>query len=84
MVLMWLFGGLLVWKGWAAYQDDLWFWAKIALVTGLSGFHGVLIGWGRKIAAGETPVTPRQLRMVNEIPFVVAIVVVILAVVQPG
>jgi protoporphyrinogen IX oxidase len=83
MILMWTLGALLIWKGWAAYQADAWFWVKIALVTGLAALHGVLVGWGRRIARGERPVTSRQLRMINEIPFVVAILVVILAVVQP-
>jgi protoporphyrinogen IX oxidase len=83
IVLMWLLGGLLIWKGWGAYQDDLWFWGKIAIVTGLSAMHGVMVGWGRKVARGERPVTSRQLRMVNEIPMVGAIVVVILVVVEP-
>ncbi|MNC91905.1 hypothetical protein D3C83_82450 [compost metagenome] len=53
------------------------------LVVILSGLHGYLIGLGKKIAAGERPVEPKRLRMLNEIPMVIAILAVILVVVQP-
>ena len=41
------------------------------------------MGLGRKVAAGERPIEPRKLRMLNEIPMVIAIFAVILVVVQP-
>ena len=36
-----------------------------------------------KVAAGERPIESRKLRMMNEIPMIVAILAVILVVVQP-
>jgi putative membrane protein len=57
--------------------------AKIVLVVGLSGFHGYLMGLGPKIAVGQRPVEPRRLRMLNEIPMIIAIFAVIAVVVQP-
>ena len=38
------------------------------LVLGLSAYHGWMVGYGRKLARGERPVSGRALRMMNEIP----------------
>ncbi|OYW42927.1 MAG: hypothetical protein B7Z38_03280 [Rhodobacterales bacterium 12-64-8] len=83
MILAWLMGAVMIGHNWEFYTIQIWFWGKILFVFILSGFHGYLIGIGRKVAAGERPVEPRKLRMMNEIPMVIAIVAVILVVVQP-
>jgi putative membrane protein len=70
-------------SNWSYYIVQVWFWAKILLVVGLSGFHGFLVGLGRKITAGERPIEPKKLRMLNEVPMVIAIFAVIAVVVQP-
>ena len=76
-------GLALIGSNWQFYFTQAWFWGKIVLVLGLSGFHGYLIGLGRKISSGERPIEPRKLRMLNEIPMVIAILAVILVVLQP-
>jgi putative membrane protein len=83
MILTWLMGHALIGHNWSYYIGQPWFWAKITLVVILSGLHGYLIGMGKKIAKGERPVEPRRLRMLNEIPMVIAIFAVIFVVVQP-
>ncbi len=60
-----------------------WMHVKLVLVLGLSGLHGYFISIGKKIDRGETPVTDKRLKMLNEIPFVIMIGVVLLAVVKP-
>jgi putative membrane protein len=83
MILTWLMGLALIGSNWNYYIGQPWFWGKIALVVILSGLHGYLIGLGKKVAEGERPVEPKRLRMLNEIPMVIAIFAVILVVVQP-
>lgn len=83
IIITWLMGLWIFGSRWEYYIAQPWFWAKIVLVVGLSGFHGYLMGLGRKIAAGERPIEPRRLRMLNEIPMVIAIFAVIAVVVQP-
>jgi len=83
MIIVWLMGLAMIGHNWEYYVAQVWFWGKIVLVVGLSGFHGFLIGLGRKVGAGERPLEPRKLRMMNEIPMVIAIFAVILVVVQP-
>jgi len=83
IILTWLMGLWLFGSNWQYYVGQPWFWAKIVLVVGLSGFHGYLIGLGKKIGAGERPIEPKRLRMLNEIPMVIAIFAVIAVVVLP-
>jgi len=74
---------------WLLVQFDLprigepWLIAKLALVTGLSGLHGYFISEGKRLARGERRRTARFWRMIGEVPFLVAIVVVLLATVEP-
>jgi putative membrane protein len=83
MILAWLLGLALAGHNWGYYAVQPWFWAKILLVVGLSAFHGWMMGVGRKVAAGERPLEPKKLRMLNELPFVIAILAVIAVVAQP-
>jgi putative membrane protein len=60
-----------------------WFYAKLALVLALSGYHGYLRGYARKLARGERPLTGKQLRLLNEVPGVAVALIVILVVIKP-
>ena len=81
MVLVWILGLSL------AYVTDAWtqtwFLAKFALVFALSGYHGWMVGYGRKLARGERPVSGRGLRMMNEIPGIAVVLIVVLVIVRP-
>jgi protoporphyrinogen IX oxidase len=81
MILVWVLGlGL-------AYVTDAWtqswFIAKFAIVFALSGYHGWMVGYGRKLANGERPVTGRALRLMNEVPGIAVVLIVVLVVVRP-
>ena len=60
-----------------------WFWVKFIFVLGLSGYHGFLLSEGRRLAAGERRHSERFWRLMGEVPFLVAIVVILLATVEP-
>lgn len=79
ITIVWVLGLMLGFHlGW-----PLWLWAKLALVLGLSGFHGWMIGAAKAFARGERPYSEKTLRLVNEIPSLVTIIAVILVVVKP-
>ena len=79
LVIVWGLGIALGFQlGW-----PLWLWAKLVLVLGLSGFHGWMVGVARKFAAGERPYAEKTLRLANEIPSLVTIIVVVLVIVKP-
>ena len=60
-----------------------WFSAKVLLVLGLSGYHGYLIAYGKKLARGERPLTGKALRLLNEVPAIAIAIIVVLVVVKP-
>jgi putative membrane protein len=92
LILAWAFGIFLfatyLVGDWAAFPGVLgtvphWFWGKLILVLGLSGYHGFLSAEGRKLAAGQRPRSERYWRLMSEVPFLVAIAVVLLATLEP-
>jgi putative membrane protein len=79
--VVWLFGLALAFAGGAWGQG--WFYAKLALVLALSGYHGYLRGYAGKLAKGERPLSGKQLRLLNEVPGVAVALIVVLAVIKP-
>lgn len=79
--LVWILGLMLAFNG--GYWTQSWFIAKFILVLGLSGYHGWMIGYCKKLARGERPLSEKTLRLLNEIPGVTAALIVILVVVRP-
>jgi len=81
MILVWILGLALVYVTQAWTQG--WFHAKFALVFALSGYHGWMIGYGKKLASGERKVSGRALRLMNEIPGIAVVLIVVLVIVRP-
>jgi putative membrane protein len=61
-----------------------WLHAKTALVVLLALSHAVMARWVREFAADRRPASERTFRWFNEVPTVLFIGIVILAVFQPG
>lgn len=83
IVLAWLFAILMLVGRPELLQSGGWLHAKIALVLGLSGFHGFLAAQARRFRHDSGIRNTRTWRMLNEIPSFVAIAVVILVIVKP-
>lgn len=81
MILTWVFGVLTA-LALGAFSEG-WLHAKLLFVIALSGYHGWLVAYAKKLARGERPLTGRKLRMLNEVPGLAAVVIVILVVVKP-
>ncbi|MER9376375.1 protoporphyrinogen oxidase HemJ [Mesorhizobium sp. M0491] len=81
MIVTWVFGLWLAWKGFG-FQGG-WLHAKIGAVLLLSAMHGYLSGAVRKFAEDRNEKPARHWRMVNEIPTLLMIAIVILVVVKP-
>lgn len=79
--VVWLLGLALAFS--IGAWDQGWFHAKLALVIALSGYHGYLGGYARKLAKGERALTGKKLRLLNEVPGVAVALIVILVVVKP-
>ena len=81
MVAVWVLGLTLVWITDAHTQ--VWFHIKFLLVILLSAFHGFLVRCWRAFAEDRNTRSERFFRMINEIPAMIMIAIVILAVVKP-
>jgi putative membrane protein len=81
MMLAWLFGLSLAYVTEAWTQG--WFLAKFAIVLALSAYHGWMVSYGRKLAAGQRPVGGKALRLMNELPGVAVVLIVVLVIVRP-
>ena len=57
--------------------------AKLFLVLLLSGYHGYMASYSRNLARGERTLIGKQLRLLNEVPGIVAALIVILVIVRP-
>ena len=81
IALVWLLGLALAFT--IGAWDQGWFHAKLLVVIALSGYHGWLAGYAKKLARGERPLEGKTLRLLNEVPGVAVAVIVILAIVKP-
>jgi putative membrane protein len=81
MIVTWLLGVGLVLETQAFAAG--WFLAKFALVLAMTILHGLLAQWVRDFAFDRNRRPPKFYRIVNEIPTVLMILIVALAVVKP-
>ncbi|WP_416354719.1 CopD family protein [Brevundimonas sp.] len=82
MIVAFVFGGWLLWirsghgADWS-FAHQPWMVVKLLGVLALSAWHGFLAGQRKKILAGTSKYSGRFWRMTNEIPFLIAIVMVL-------
>ena len=81
MAAVWILGvTLMIVTG--AYSS-LWFQIKFVLVLAMSGLHGFFAATVKRFARDANARPQRFYRFINEVPFVLIIAIVILAVVKP-
>jgi len=60
-----------------------WLSAKLLLVVLLTAYQGWLGLYGKKLAAGQRPLSNKALRMLNEVPGIATALIVVLVIVKP-
>jgi putative membrane protein len=81
MVAVWALGLWLAWDG-GAWRSG-WFHAKFILVLAMSAVHGFFVRWVKDFAADRNVRPQRFYRLMNEVPTVLMIAIVVLAIVKP-
>ncbi|MBV9632515.1 MAG: protoporphyrinogen oxidase HemJ [Xanthobacteraceae bacterium] len=81
MIATWLLGIWLAWNG--GWYRAGWLQTKVVLVLLMSALHGVLGRWVRDFSQDRNQHTQRFYRIINEVPTLLLIAIVILAVVKP-
>ena len=81
MIVTWVLGLWLVWQG--GWMWATWFQLKLGLVIVMSGVHGMLARYVRDFAADRNRHSQRFYRIINEVPTILMIGIVLLAVLKP-
>ena len=81
MIATWALGLWLAWTG--GWLTAGWLHAKLVLILMLSGVHGLFARWVKDFAADRNRRSAAFYRIVNEVPTLLMIGIVILAIVKP-
>ncbi len=87
MIAAWIFGLSLIWVRFHADWSGLlhaWIIVKLMGVVCMTGYHHFLSARFKKLDRGEDIGTEKFWRMINEVPFVLAIVIVLSATLEYG
>jgi putative membrane protein len=83
MIATWVFG---LWAAFAAdwfTNGSLWLHVKLVFVLAMTAFHGLCARWLRDFATDRNRRPARFYRIANEVPTLLLLAIVILAVVKP-
>ena len=83
MILAFILGIILIGYNAAAGGVALWLWIKVALAFSLIFYHGFLAKTRKGFLNGGRPKSEKFFRRINEVPAIITVVIVILAIVQP-
>ena len=81
LIIIWVLGLMLAING--GYFSQGWFHGKLLMLLLLTGYHGWTVSYCKKLRQGLRPLKEKRLRLVNEVPGILAAVIVVLAVVRP-
>ncbi len=84
MIASWSFGMLLVLTPGAVDWTAPWWHVKLTAVILMSGFHGAASGWRKRFLEDRNTKSERFYRIANEVPTVLMVIIVIMAIAQPG
>lgn len=82
LVATWVFGLAMVFHGYIDWSSG-WPWVKAVMVVALTGIHGWYGRLLREFATDRNSRPARFYRMINEIPFVLAVMIVVMVIVKP-
>ena len=83
MIATWIFGLIMVFTPGIIDWHEGWVWVKAVSVIALSGIHGYYGRQVRNFAADRNERPHGFWRVVNELPFVLVIIIVIMVIVRP-
>ncbi|MGG7566883.1 protoporphyrinogen oxidase HemJ [Rhodovulum sp. DZ06] len=83
-IVTWVFGLLMLWSlGWDYLVDNHWLQIKLVLISAMTWFHHKLAKFTKDFAADANTRSGRSYRMWNEMPTLLMLVIVPLAVLKP-
>ena len=82
-IATWVFGLLMLYAHWDLYKISGWMHAKLLFVFAMTGVHHMYIKYLRAFAEDRNEKSAKFYRILNEVPTIIMVIIVILAVVQP-
>ena len=83
LIVVWLFAGLMLFANPILLQTPWFIAVKFPAVIGISAIHGFYAAAQKKFEAGERPRSEKFWRVANEVPFVLMLVAVFMAMLKP-
>ena len=83
MIITLVLGIWMLALNWAGYSSQVWIWVKIVLIVALVGYHHYCLGIIKAFTRGEVRHSERFFRIFNEIPVLILVSVILLAVLKP-
>lgn len=83
MIASFIFGGLMLYARWDYFMHQGWMHAKLGLILLMVTYHGFLARWRKAFERDENKYSAKFYRMMNEVPTLLMILIVILAVAEP-
>ena len=84
MIVAFVLGLILIGYNWGAPLGlPVWLWVKVAAALGLIAYHGYLAKTRKAFLNGGRPKSEKHFRRINEVPAVVTLLIVGLAIIKP-
>lgn len=82
MIASWVFAGLMLYANTDLFSQG-WVHAKLTLVILMTGAHHAFGAWVKKFAADQNTKSDKFYRITNEVPTILMIIIVFLAILKP-
>ena len=85
MIVAFVLGLVLIGYNWGNGPAglQLWLWIKVAAAVSLIAYHGFLAKTRKAFLGGGRPKSEKFFRRINEVPALVTVLIVVLAIVKP-
>ncbi|HBF64209.1 MAG TPA: protoporphyrinogen oxidase HemJ [Gammaproteobacteria bacterium] len=83
MIVTLILGIWMLALNWTGLSNQTWIWLKIAFVVALIGYHHYCLGIIKSFTRGEIRHSEKFFRIFNEVPVLILLSVVFLAVLKP-
>ena len=84
MITTWVLGGVLIWTpGVVDWSGFNWWTVKFGAVILMTGFQGAMGKWRRQFLEDRNTKSHKYYRVANEVPTILLVVIVIMAIAKP-
>ncbi|MGH1374984.1 MAG: protoporphyrinogen oxidase HemJ [Alphaproteobacteria bacterium] len=83
MIATWVFGCLMLYVNWEVFKTEGWMHAKLLFVILMTGVHHVYLKYFKAFRDDRNEKSTKYFRILNEVPTVLMIAIIIMAVVEP-